>query len=164
MFVLNGISIGTKAKTKTGLIRGHAYSITNIVEVKIHTSRIEYSFPLVRLRNPWGNSEEWNRDWSDGSQLWKSVSDKEKARIGLSFKSDGEFYMSQTDFMANFECLESCHLSPDSWGQQSPNPAKLNWYMEHVNGSWRRGLTSGGCRSYLSSFGQFPKAQQVIPF
>jgi len=40
--------------TKTGLIKKHAYSITGIKCI-----------PLIRLRNPWGNGDEWNGCWSD---------------------------------------------------------------------------------------------------
>lgn len=143
---------GTKAKTETGLVRGHAYSVTNVLKANIDTGRKKGLFPLVRLRNPWGNSTEWKGDWSDGSAVWRFISDEEKATIGLTFKTDGEFYMSQRDFMANFEGLEICHLSPDSWGQRAPTLSNLHWYKQHVNGSWKRDLTAGGCRNYLDTF------------
>ncbi len=48
----------------------------------------------MRIRNPWGNETEWNGPWSDGSPEWRYVPDEEKENIGLSFDSDGEFFMS----------------------------------------------------------------------
>ena len=45
---------------------------------------------LLRVRNPWGNEQEWNGPWSDGSSEWRSVSDQVKQDMGLKFDHDGE--------------------------------------------------------------------------
>jgi len=50
-------------RTEDGLIRGHAYSITKVVEVEAD----EVVHSLIRIRNPWGNDAEWVGPWSDGS-------------------------------------------------------------------------------------------------
>lgn len=55
-----------EAETSVGLIRGHAYSITDVRLVEIETPRVRGKIPLLRIRNPWGNEAEWKGAWSDG--------------------------------------------------------------------------------------------------
>ena len=65
-------------------------------------------FPLVRIRNPWGNEAEWNGPWSDGSEEWNYVPEEEKEIQGIVFDDDGEFFMSVDDFMKvlnNQQCI-----------------------------------------------------------
>lgn len=57
-----------EVEAKTGLVTGHAYSVTAIRKVHLG-ERLTFSFKaeklfMVRLRNPWGNRE-WNGAWSD---------------------------------------------------------------------------------------------------
>ena len=63
-----------EAQTPEGLIKGHAYSITKVKYVDIHTPRSSGKIPLIRVRNPWGNEAEWNGAWSD---KWVNVTDNE---------------------------------------------------------------------------------------
>lgn len=44
-----------EAETPQGLIRGHAYSITEIKTIDIETPTVSGVIPLLRVRNPWGN-------------------------------------------------------------------------------------------------------------
>ena len=46
---------------------------------------------MIRLRNPWG-SNEWNGTWSDKSENWNRVPQKERERMGLNYDEDGEFW------------------------------------------------------------------------
>jgi len=50
----------------TGLIMNHAYSISDVCEIK-NTENPKEPFQLIRLRNPWGKGE-WTGEWSDGSK------------------------------------------------------------------------------------------------
>ncbi|CAI5643293.1 unnamed protein product [Oreochromis niloticus] len=47
-----------------GLVDGHAYSITEITEVELNSSKVR----LVRIMNPWGKRE-WSGKWSDKMEL-----------------------------------------------------------------------------------------------
>lgn len=52
-----------EARLSNGLIKGHAYSITGMRIVNGPRGPT----PLIRIRNPWGNEQEWNGAWSDNS-------------------------------------------------------------------------------------------------
>ena len=91
----------TEAKTSLGLIRGHAYSVTKVLKAKIDTGRKQGLFPLVRIRNPWGEAE-WKGAWSDHSDEWIFVLEEEKIEHGIVFENDGEFFMSKEDFLKVF--------------------------------------------------------------
>jgi hypothetical protein len=52
--------------TPTGLILNHAYSLNDIMEIEDPNDK-KRPLRLLRLRNPWGNSE-WLGAWSDGSK------------------------------------------------------------------------------------------------
>ncbi len=54
-----------------GLVRGHAYSMTKVVQAKLVSGS---EIALVRIRNPWGDEVEWNGSWSDGSNEWADIS------------------------------------------------------------------------------------------
>jgi calpain len=49
--------------------------------------------PLLRVRNPWGNEQEWNGPWSDNSREWSQLSADLKKDMGLTFAHDGEFWL-----------------------------------------------------------------------
>ncbi|TRY81351.1 hypothetical protein DNTS_009686 [Danionella cerebrum] len=73
-----------ETRTTTGLVKGHAYSVTAVEECK---QQKENQVRLVRLRNPWGQVE-WNGPWSDK--------------------------MSFEDFKKNYTKIEICNLTPDA--------------------------------------------------
>ncbi|OXA50959.1 Calpain-A [Folsomia candida] len=73
----------TEAETSMGLIRGHAYSITDVKLLDIETPRVRGKVPLLRIKNPWGNEAEWKGGWGDGSKEWSYIDDETKEEIGL---------------------------------------------------------------------------------
>jgi calpain-5 len=98
---------GREAQLSNGLVVGHAYTITKLIEVQqqsryfslFHYERSLYAgesdetkVRLIRLRNPWGNSVEWKGRFSDNSLEWRNISEYDKQQIGLVRESDGEFW------------------------------------------------------------------------
>ncbi|KAL7069749.1 hypothetical protein ACQ4LE_011145 [Meloidogyne hapla] len=147
-----------EAKLPNGLVKGHAYSITGMRIVSTSYGQI----PLLRIRNPWGNEQEWNGPWSDNSKEWTQLPAELKKDMGLNFAHDGEFWMSFDDFIRNFEKLEICNLGPDIKEEiYEMTGVKLTsqntWATNSHDGSWRAGQTAGGCRNYLRTFATNPQ-------
>ena len=90
---------------KYGLISGHTFTVTNLVEGNINNKYIR----LIRLRNPWGYKE-WNGNWSDNSKLWTEEAKKE-LNVNLHIEDDGEFYMSFEDFFKYFLVVDVCRVT-----------------------------------------------------
>lgn len=151
-----------EAEMPNGLIKGHAYSITRVKMVDIQTPRVSGKIPLIRLRNPWGNEAEWKGAWSDRSPEWRFIPDGEKQELGLTFESDGEFWMSFQDFKSNFQRLEICNLDPDSLEEDLLPGSNKKWESSVFEGSWSRGVTAGGCRNYLDTFWYNPQYRVVL--
>ncbi|XP_062565591.1 calpain-B-like isoform X2 [Armigeres subalbatus] len=144
-----------EAETPQGLIRGHAYSLTMAKMVDIQTPNVKGKIPLLRLRNPWGNANEWNGAWSDKSPEWKFIPEETKKEIGLIFELDGEFWMSYQDFVKYFDRIEICNMSPDCpiIRQRGEYP----WKQSAFEGEWVIGSTAGGCRNYPETFWHNPQ-------
>ncbi|XP_066591837.1 calpain-A isoform X3 [Prorops nasuta] len=153
-----------EAETPQGLIRGHAYSITRVKYVEIHTPNSHGKIPLLRLRNPWGNEAEWNGPWSDQSPEWRFIPDHEKEELGLTFDIDGEFWMSFQDFTRYFTALEICNLNPDSLTDDDLSAGKKKWEMSVFEGEWVRGVTAGGCRNFLETFWHNPQYRITLEY
>lgn len=152
---LNGCSIKPdpdifEAKTAVGLVKGHAYTISKVVKAKIETSRVKGKIPLVRVRNPWGNDTEWKGIWADGGDEWGFIPCEEQENLGITFESDGEWWMSHKDFIKHFDQLEICNLSPESMVDCDHD--QVQWCVNTELGTWLGGETSGGCRNYLETF------------
>ncbi|XP_058129991.1 calpain-A-like [Anopheles ziemanni] len=141
--------------TAQGLVKGHAYSITKAQAVDIETPRVKGKIQLLRLRNPWGNHNEWNGAWSDKSAEWRYISEESKTALGLTFEVDGEFWMSYPDFLKYFERVEMCHLSPDCPIAQQQG--RFAWKQSSFEGEWVRGSTAGGCRNFPDTFWHNPQ-------
>ncbi|XP_061082121.1 calpain-2 catalytic subunit-like [Conger conger] len=133
----------SEAVTRQKLVKGHAYSLTGVVEVS-YRGRME---KLVRVRNPWGQVE-WTGAWSDSSQEWNSVSERPNANA-----EDGEFWMSLTDFLRHYSRVEIVTLTPDAL----TSDVYKHWSTCNFHGSWRRGSTAGGCRNHPYTFWMNPQ-------
>ncbi|MEQ2284161.1 Calpain-9, partial [Ameca splendens] len=141
-------SAESEAKTSTGLVKGHAYSITGLEEVHVRGQKVK----LIRIRNPWGQVE-WNGCWSDNSREWDYVDKAEKTRILQNAADDGEFWMEFEDFKRNYDKVEICNMSPDALDDDT----KRNWEVNIFEGNWIRGSTAGGCRNYVDTFWTNPQ-------
>ncbi|XP_026047360.1 calpain-9 isoform X3 [Astatotilapia calliptera] len=122
-------------RNELGIMFRHAYALTAVDKVRT-TLGTEY---LVRILNPWGNTE-WEGPWSDfKGQEWKTVSIEEQKRLGRVSQEDGEFWMSVSDFRQNFEVMEVCHLT-EALSESGMLP--LSCIMHH--GNWAPNITAGG--------------------
>ena len=81
---------------KNGLIDGHTYSITKVIQFR-DIAGLEHW--LLRIRNPWGNSKEWNGTWSDNSQEMRNLSLFQKEAYGIVKEEDGEFFITWNEFL-----------------------------------------------------------------
>lgn len=153
--ILNKQTVGSiKTTTGTimqnGLIAGHAYTISDIRKIKLtDNSKMQSVVTLVRVRNPWGIEIEWNGPWSDKSSEWLSISDADKKSVGLVRKADGEFWISMTDFLNNFDTLDICHLAL----QQNVKGVKKknHWNSMSFFGEWKVGVSAGGRPKLVNS-------------
>lgn len=123
-------------KLDNGLVTGHAYSITHVLEASIGSDNVR----LIRLRNPWGHRE-WNGPWSDGSPEWIKMSETDRNALDLKIDDDGEFWISFDDWLSNFHTLQICHLTPDTI---AIGPGKHDWFVAAYHCAWIRGVTAGG--------------------
>ncbi|XP_015680391.1 calpain-9 [Protobothrops mucrosquamatus] len=138
----------SEARTPTGLIKGHAYSVTDIDEVNYQGQTVR----LIRVRNPWGQVE-WNGAWSDNSSEWDSLSPSEKQQLHHTALDDGEFWMKFEDFLSHFDKVEICNLTPDALEDNAAH----KWEVSIHQGSWVRGATAGGCRNFIETFWTNPQ-------
>ncbi|XP_004085095.1 calpain-9 [Oryzias latipes] len=141
-------SAESEAKTSTGLVKGHAYSITGMEELQFRGQTVK----LIRVRNPWGQVE-WNGAWSDNSREWNYIDKKEKDRILQNSLEDGEFWMEFEDFKKNYDKVEICNMTPDALDDDT----KRHWAVNVFEGNWIRGSTAGGCRNYIDTFWTNPQ-------
>ncbi|XP_015280656.1 PREDICTED: calpain-5-like, partial [Gekko japonicus] len=149
-----------ETETAMGLIQGHAYSVTAIRKVSLgerllSCSKSEKLF-MIRLRNPWGKKE-WNGAWSDESEEWTNVSDKERRKIGLTMDNDGEFWMTFEDWCKNFTDVDICRLVNTSFFS-----IHKTWDKKIMCGAWRKNPDpllnhAGGCFNNRATFLQNPQ-------
>ncbi|KAK6963019.1 calpain-5, partial [Biomphalaria glabrata] len=136
-----------ETKLSVGLVRGHAYSLTDVRKIPLKGTGL-FSFfnrekiHMIRLRNPWGGVE-WKGPWSDGSHEWTKVSESEKKDLGLTFDENGEFWMSFDDFCRYFTHIDICHMMNTSFFT-----LKRSWKESVAVGVWRRGTRAGGCGNH----------------
>lgn len=149
--------------TGNGLIKGHAYAITDTDKV----TKASEEILLLRLRNPWGFVE-YRGPWSDKGKEWDSVDKKEKERIELKKREDGEFWISAQDFCSLYNIVELCSVNPDTLVEEntpaSPtSPASPStWTISEHEGVWVPGNSAGGSRKYKQSFWKNPQFQLVL--
>lgn len=125
---------GRRGGDSKGLIEGHAYTLTSVAVVRLLDGEVVH---LVRIRNPWGNSVEWQGDWNDKCVnvrnwrfvrnlrnvlpppplprcvKWNGVSRADKERLRVAALADGEFWMNFEDFKDEFMEITVATLGPD---------------------------------------------------
>ncbi|CAG2228582.1 CAPNN [Mytilus edulis] len=127
-----------------GLVSGHAYTITAVRKIKHQRGEEK----MVRIRNPWGDNNEWKGSWSDNDINWNLVNEDIKQEIGLQSKDDGEFWMSYRDFCKQFQEVTICLTGPDFEDDEEVESAG---HVEVMKGEWIAGK-SGGVKSLQIGF------------
>ncbi|KAL8809525.1 MAG: hypothetical protein Q9223_003033 [Gallowayella weberi] len=98
-----GSADAEEKEARKGVIRMHAYSIMESKEIKGER--------LLRIRNPWGDTE-WQGPWSDGSEQWTPEwMELLKHRFG----DDGMFWISYKDFLRRYQSLDRTRLFGPEW-------------------------------------------------
>uniref|UniRef100_A0A667WZX6 Calpain catalytic domain-containing protein n=1 Tax=Myripristis murdjan TaxID=586833 RepID=A0A667WZX6_9TELE len=115
----------------TGLVDGHAYSVTAVTEYDGSKAR------LVRLMNPWGR-QEWKGKWSDSSNMWNQVTSEDRAKCIKN--NDGEFWMELEDFCYYFNELIVCCENPNFLD----GDLTCQWKCMIYDNSWVAGRNAGG--------------------
>ncbi|KAK2846583.1 hypothetical protein Q5P01_009582 [Channa striata] len=124
-------------KNAFGIVFRHAYSLTAVEKVETINGPVD----LVRILNPWGNTE-WEGPWSDTKgPEWNKVSAQEQKRLKRLNWDDGEFWMSVSDFRQNFEVMEVCHLTDCL---SAPGSSLVPWSCMMQNGNWVPSISAGG--------------------
>ncbi|KAM3874769.1 calpain-9 [Diretmus argenteus] len=126
-----------KQRSELGIMFRHAYALTGIEKVRTEYGAVD----LVRIHNPWGNTE-WEGPWSDfKGPEWNTVSKEEQQRLGRVNREDGEFWMAVSDFRQNFQLMEVCHLT-DALSQ--PGYSVRPWCCVLHHGNWVPRISAGG--------------------
>mgnify|MGYP002630338793 CR=1 FL=1 len=113
---------GDRAKSSTGIVQGHAYSVLKLVAVD--------TFKLICVRNPWGRGE-WLGDWADDSELWTP---RIKNLCGQTdFHEDGVFWMDFQDFCREFDEIYICRTYTQ----------ERNWNSVLIEDKWEGDYAQG---------------------
>ncbi|XP_056621735.1 calpain-12 [Triplophysa dalaica] len=144
--------------TAEGLIKGHAYAITDTDKVQKESEEVL----LLRLRNPWGFVE-YCGPWSDKCEDWDCIDGAQKTRLELAKVEDGEFWIGVEDFCRLFSTVEMCSVNPDSMsGDASNDTASPVWTLSSHQGTWVPMCSAGGSRRYPKSFWKNPQFRLVV--
>ncbi|XP_045069666.1 calpain-5-like isoform X3 [Coregonus clupeaformis] len=149
-----------EARLACGLVKGHAYAVTDVRKVRLGHGLMAYfksdKLTMIRLRNPWGEKE-WNGAWSDSSEEWGKVSKSEREKIGVTVQDDGEFWMTFDDFCQYFSDLIMCRLINTSYLS-----LHKTWEESSLKGAWQNHDNplrnrAGGCTNNKHTFLQNPQ-------
>ncbi|GLG94839.1 Calpain-C, partial [Gryllus bimaculatus] len=139
-----------------GLPGYHAYTVTKVFYHPLDKSKCsecEEELRLVRVRNPWGTSVEWNGAWKDGDERWNKLSKQIKDAMEYKDEDDGEFWMDIKDFIANFS--EVCCAT------ERPTEAMNMKMIGQVTGHWSEDEESGGHPDEMEKFAKNPQFLMV---
>ncbi|XP_051731403.1 calpain-3b [Ctenopharyngodon idella] len=142
-----------RTKTPSGLVRGHAYSVTGVEQGKRKDGK-DLMIRLVRIRDPWGVAPPPACKSNDWAALAKSEQDKERLRP----TEQGEFWMCFEEFQKNFTKLEICNLTPDTL----EDDRMLKWNVSIHEGRWVKGCSAGGCRNFPDTYWTNPQYRLVL--
>ena len=68
---------------------------------------------LIRLKNLWGNGDEWSGNWSNHSKKWTDELAKDFGVNEDNTLNEGKFWISIDDYVKYFKELTVCHINED---------------------------------------------------
>uniref|UniRef100_A0A8C5N964 Calpain-1 catalytic subunit n=1 Tax=Gouania willdenowi TaxID=441366 RepID=A0A8C5N964_GOUWI len=151
-------STDMEAVTFKKLVKGHAYSVTGVDEVKMCKYSKNKVVKCVRMRLfPSFFVLFLVYCFVFSSREWDGVDRGVKSRL-QNRSEDGEFWMSFSDFLREFSRLEICNLTADAL----QNSQLKKWSSALYQSEWRRGSTAGGCRNYPATFWLNPQFKLAL--
>ena len=121
---------GSKPAASKGFIGGHAYAVLKTWE--------EGDLKLLKLRNPWGESER-EGDWSDGSKLWTA---EMMQKLDHTFGDDGVFWISYKDFLKHFPSINRVRLFNKEWQvAQQWTSVSVPWTVSYLDTKFQFTIT-----------------------
>ncbi|XP_056301496.1 calpain-3b isoform X1 [Danio aesculapii] len=142
-----------RTKTASGLVRGHAYSVTGVEQGKRKDGK-DLMIRLIRVRDPWGVAPPPACKSNDWVELAKTEQDKQRLQPG----GQGEFWMCFEEFQKNFTKLEICNLTPDTL----EDDRMFKWNVTVHEGRWVKGCSAGGCRNFPDTYWTNPQFRLVL--
>ncbi|CAG5080864.1 Similar to CalpC: Calpain-C (Drosophila melanogaster) [Cotesia congregata] len=146
-------------KLANGIQMGINYRLYAIERVETFGGE---AIQLVKLRNPLGPGGEYIGAWARGSLEWDEVPIIERDRLAVRNMAEGEFWISYSDFVKTFTHLEVVHLDAETSRDEPSLHSKHTWQMKLYQGSWRRGVTAGGCRNNQETFHINPQLHLIL--
>ncbi|XP_015429934.1 PREDICTED: calpain-C [Dufourea novaeangliae] len=146
-------------KLANGIQMGINYRLYAIERVETFSGE---AVQLVKLRNPLGPGGEYVGAWARGGLEWDEVPPMERERLAVRNMAEGEFWISYSDFVKTFTHLEVVHLDAETSRDEPSLHSKHTWQMKLYQGSWRRGVTAGGCRNNQETFHINPQLHLIL--
>ncbi|KAL7632514.1 UNVERIFIED_CONTAM: hypothetical protein RMT77_017177 [Armadillidium vulgare] len=144
----------------SGVVVGVNYRILNIEKIELFSGE---EVTIVRLRSPLGTSSEYIGAWGGRTAPeWEEVPTSEKERLNLKYLTDGEFWMSYSDFIRTFTHLELIHLDSETARDEPSLRHKTPWNSRAFQGAWQKGVTAGGCRNNIDTFHINPQLHLIL--
>merc|ERR1719193_701294 len=69
---------------------------------------------LLRVRNPWGDEDEFQGKWCEHSSTWSSIPEETKKSLNLTVADDGEYWLSFDEFITHFDVIRLVYPTPDT--------------------------------------------------
>ncbi|XP_048244524.1 calpain-A-like isoform X1 [Haliotis rufescens] len=136
-----------------GLLGNHTYSITGLKLLPLMDGS---KTRLIRIRNPWGDGQEWRGRWADGAAEWNLIPQDTRRQLSVRDDEDGEFWMCMDDFRAHFSKIDLCNLDPLHLGDAGVTTDK-QWDVASYHKSWIKYVNAGGCLNYVDSMWRNPQ-------
>ncbi|KAL3319807.1 calpain 2, (m II) large subunit [Cichlidogyrus casuarinus] len=153
-------SIGKFSDTEDDVVKGlmasQAYSVTSFSKDLVTNKELVVN--LIRVRNPWGDMNEWTGSWKDNGPEWNTLTETQKRELGYEYKADGEFWMDLKDFVKYFENLYVCHLDFKTLGLEMPKTKTFApWHVISIHDSWRARINAGGSQRFSNTYHMNPQ-------